>query len=365
MKTKEECIKNLQQVLISDKKIIFLLGAGCSCCAGIPDTKDILEKLESHFQKKEKFKKFKLAIDSIKTELEKNTYNIETLISVLQSKGDALANSTETLNKLNSNEFQELEQKIKIEIRKIIDSSKKKPEMQNNSHIKFVNWISGIPRKNCIEIFTTNYDCIIEEAFEQSNVPFYDGFSGSLNPFFDINSVENLGFIPEWSKLWKIHGSINWSYDKENNKIKKTKVSDDNDSLLIYPSNLKYQESRKLPYIAFIERLRDLLNQEAVLLTCGYSWQDEHINDTIINVLNKNPISSVFGFLHTNKISDSIYKLSQESPNISIYGTKQAIVNKRLINWEKDFDFTQFEKFVNLLSGDSDENIKGNNESES
>lgn len=109
MKTKEECIKNLQQVLISDKKIIFLLGAGCSCCAGIPDTKDILEKLESHFQKKEEFKKFKLAIDSIKTELEKNTYNIETLISVLQSKGDALANSTETLNKLNSNEFQELE----------------------------------------------------------------------------------------------------------------------------------------------------------------------------------------------------------------------------------------------------------------
>ena len=339
----KECIKNLQQILISDKKIIFLLGAGCSYCAGIPSTEDILNQIEKPL--KDSFKK---AIDSIKEELQNNTYNIEILISVLQSKRGALLNSKEKLNGLSSSEFQELEQIIKSNLYEIVNANEQNSNLISSHHIQFVKWISGIPRKNCVEVFTTNYDCLIEKAFEQLNVPFYDGFSGSLSPFFDINSVENLDFIPEWSKLWKIHGSINWKYDIENKKI--TKINTHSDSLLIYPSNLKYQESRKLPYIALIERLRELLTKEVVLLTCGYSWQDEHINDTILNALNKNPISSVFAFLHVDNLSDSIKTLSEKNSNISIYGKKQAIINTKLEKWDQDFKFTNFENFIKLLS---------------
>ena len=253
---------------------------------------------------------------------------------------------------MNRKDFQELEKKIKRKIYEIISTKQKdKSSIKLDHHIKFVEWISGIPRKNCVEIFTTNYDCLIEETFEDLSVPFYSGFSGSLSPFFDVNSVEDLDFISEWSKLWKIHGSINWSYDSEKQKIIKTN-SNCNDELLIYPSNLKYQESRRLPYIALIERLRELLKKNTILLTCGYSWQDEHINDTIISALNRNPTGSVFAFLHEDHLSDSIQSLCKKNCNISIYGKRQAIINTKLYKWEEGFKYTAFEQFIELLVDD-------------
>ena len=80
----QECIKNLKQLLISEKKIIFLLGAGCSYSAGIPKTEEILKGIEDSVKDSDSFKK---AINDIKKEQE-SVYNIETLISTIQSKMD-------------------------------------------------------------------------------------------------------------------------------------------------------------------------------------------------------------------------------------------------------------------------------------
>ena len=52
-------------------------------------------------------------------------------------------------------------------------------------------WISGTDRKHPIEIFTPNYDLLMEEAFERLDIPFFDGFSGSFMPFFDPISISN------------------------------------------------------------------------------------------------------------------------------------------------------------------------------
>ena len=60
-----------------------------------------------------------------------------------------------------------------------------------NPYSDLVRWISGTKRQHSVELFTPNYDLLIEEAFERARVPFFDGFTGSHRPFFDAASVSS------------------------------------------------------------------------------------------------------------------------------------------------------------------------------
>ena len=62
-------------------------------------------------------------------------------------------------------------------------------------HVDFANWILNASRSHAIEIFTTNYDYLLEIGFEKVNLPYFDGFIGSYEPFFDSNAVEDLSLI--------------------------------------------------------------------------------------------------------------------------------------------------------------------------
>ena len=81
-------------------------------------------------------------------------------------------------------------------------------------------WARSIPRIKPIHIFTTNYDLLAEQALEETACPYFDGFIGSKNAFFDLGTVEDEQLLhARWCRLWKIHGSINWKI-----KLKKMKI---------------------------------------------------------------------------------------------------------------------------------------------
>lgn len=42
-------------------------------------------------------------------------------------------------------------------------------------------WVDAVRRENPIEVFTTNYDLLMEQAFEDCRVPYFDGFAGVRN----------------------------------------------------------------------------------------------------------------------------------------------------------------------------------------
>ena len=71
-------------------------------------------------------------------------------------------------------------------------------------------WTRAVKRHAPIELFTTNYDLLIEEALEASGVPYFDGFVGSYQPTFDLEAVEEDSLPGRWVRLWKLHGSVNW-----------------------------------------------------------------------------------------------------------------------------------------------------------
>ena len=174
------------------------------------------------------------------------------------------------------------------------------PDNETPYH-KLVKWIKSIERKTPIEIFTTNYDLLIEQALDSLEVPYFDGFVGSSRPFFDLKAIEENLIPSHWSRLWKIHGSINWYSEKNKNRTKVYRSSEIKDevSKLIYPSHLKYDESRKMPYIALIDQLNRFIREKSsFLILSGYSFNDEHLNGTIVNALKSNPTGMVLALMY-------------------------------------------------------------------
>jgi hypothetical protein len=82
---------------------------------------------------------------------------------------------------------------------------------ERTPYTELAAWIGGTDRWHPIEIFTPNYDLLMEEAFERLEIPFFDGFSGSFQPFFDPSSISNDDLPPRWARLWKLHGSLGWA----------------------------------------------------------------------------------------------------------------------------------------------------------
>lgn len=343
-----EYIRGIQQILISDKKRIgFLFGAGSSLAKKkeknsltVPAigkmTADIINNVGVVNPK------YKTALEAIKLELGDSNFNIETILSNLEQKASFVG--TETLNKLNKAEFEKLILEIKKNIREMISVHKEKGTQVVSKeivadlvHTDFANWIGQAERKFPIEIFTTNYDFLFELGLEDKEVPYYDGFCGSLRPFFNPISVEDLSFLENQTKLWKIHGSLGWHYDKDTEKI--LRVDPDDDDILIYPSSLKYKDSKKQPYESLLDRLSKFIKQDdSILITCGYSWGDDHINSRIISALKSKTTTHVIGLIYDKdnllKSEDKIVKLAEDNSKLSIYGLRSAVIGRRYGEWQ-------------------------------
>lgn len=201
-------------------------------------------------------------------------------------------------------------------------------------------WSRSIRRERPVHLFTTNYDLLMEQALEESSAPYFDGFIGARKAFFDLGAVEDEGLLPpRWTRLWKIHGSLNWRLENEIDVVR-TDEKTDKQSYLIYPSHLKYDQSRKMPYLAMLDRLKAfLLAPSSLLFICGYSFADEHINDVICRSLEANPTAHVFACVF-GELESHNYKLARQcalsTPNLSLLGFDKAIIGRTLGGWIAD-----------------------------
>jgi hypothetical protein len=172
-------------------------------------------------------------------------------------------------------------------------------------YLSLARWLYAFHanRDASVEIFTTNYDLLLERSFEEVNVPFFDGFIGSVEPFFSLASLEadqvdqgnRLRAPLGWTRFWKLHGSIAWRLrttpdGSSTRVIRRGDLAPTTDEqLMIFPSRDKYVDSRRLPFLAFQDHFRRFLsNGETVLLVIGYSFSDQHINELILDALRSN-----------------------------------------------------------------------------
>ncbi|MEX5683051.1 SIR2 family protein [Pseudomonas silesiensis] len=195
-------------------------------------------------------------------------------------------------------------------------------------------WMSGIARAHAVEVFTPNYDLLMEQALESHKVPYFDGFVGAREAFFDLSSMETDILPARWARVWKLHGSINWWRTSENDVIRKNS-GEGEDRQMIYPSHLKYDQSRRLPYLAMLDRLRDFLGRgQAILVCCGYSFADQHLNEVVMNGLRSNPTAMCFGLLYGARTQyPEAISCATRQPNLSILAEDGAVLGTLDRNW--------------------------------
>lgn len=319
---------DLRQILSQGKKRVGLLvGAGAPVSVKvdedgklsskgssvIPDvaglTKVVIEALDD---------KDKKVIEALLPELGEFP-NIETILTRIRRLSQAIGSSK--IHGLDGRQYEKLAERICH----LIGVKVASPLPEGTSpYTELVSWIGGINREHPVEIFSPNYDLLLEEAFERALLPYFDGFSGSHRPFFDPTSVATDRLPPRWSRLWKIHGSLGW--DILGSTVIRT--GERNATKLIYPDHLKYDQITRQPYSALFERLKDFLTTPDSLLICtGFSFFDAHITAVLDEALEANKHTSVLAFQYKTLENEShAVSLAMKRPNMSVYAQDGAVI---------------------------------------
>jgi hypothetical protein len=324
------CVHNPDQYMASlrtiiaqgRKKVGLLVGAGAPAGMAKADgsyplipavaglTEQVLTALTSKYAKQ---------IAGLKGELQR--HDIETILSRVRSLSKVIGKST--VHDLDGAGYEKFGEEICAEIGKIVDARLPKPE---SAYADLVNWVTGAARDHPVEIFTTNYDLLLEEAFEAVGAPYFDGFTGGREPFFDPVSVARNDLPARWTRLWKLHGSLGWCAGENDDVIRTGKSSATH---LVFPEHLKYDQTQKAPYTALLDRLKAFLStDDTLLVSVGFSYADAHVAARIDEGLAGNASASVFAFMFKPLDEEkAACDLARKRPNFSVYAPDQAMMN--------------------------------------
>jgi len=259
-----------------------------------------------------------LAIQAIKQDIGPNA-NIEAVLSRVRLFEQAL--STTQVNGLNGAGFAALGKTICKRIGEKVGVDLPKGR---SAYSELVAWISGTMRSHSVEVFTTNYDLLFDEAFEEAKAPYFDGFAGGSSPFFDPVTVASDDLPARWSRLWKLHGSIGWAL--ENGAVVRGRGKSATE--LVYPDHLKYDLTQKQPYAALFERLkRFIMTPDTLLLTIGFSFRDAHICAVLEESLAMNKNSAVLAFQFQALANETAAcEVAFKRPNLTVYASDGAVI---------------------------------------
>jgi len=156
-----------------------------------------------------------------------------------------------------------------------------------------------------LQIFTTNYDLLLESSCDDLGIHYINGFTGVTKRRFwpeefdlDFHRVDpgeqpKAHFYDRVIHLIKLHGSIVWissidssdPYDITELPYQTIAMEQEDERglpLLVYPSPNKYGEVLGFPYSELFRRFNGFVSRpQTVLFTVGYGFNDEHVNAII------------------------------------------------------------------------------------
>jgi hypothetical protein len=200
-------------------------------------------------------------------------------------------------------------------------------------------WCARADYRLPLELFTVNYDLLIETALEKIGVPYFDGFVGALRAKFRTEIVEDLPgsdgekLPPFFVRFWKLHGSVNWAW-QDREIVRLGQPVPNELAAAIYPSDAKYEESRRVPFVVLQDRLRRALYQpETLMIISGYSFSDAHLNDLLFDAARRRERSEFVAFCHS-EIPNDLAQFASETPNFQVACGREAILGGVRAEWK-------------------------------
>lgn len=188
----------------------------------------------------------------------------------------------------------------------------KRSDAFNKLVLFLMSFASRTGTRDRLNIFTTNYDRLIEAGADIAGLHLIDRFVGALTPVFrssrmDIDMHYNPPGIrgePRYlegvARYTKLHGSIDWVTCGDTIRriglpfgakdvspfLEVAGIDADASKIMIYPNASKDKETAEYPYV---ELFRDfaaaLCRPNSTIVTYGYSFGDDHINRVLQDML--------------------------------------------------------------------------------
>ena len=278
------------------EKTVFLFGAGVSKDAGCFLSKEMLSNLKQSIPKDKKLFSdiydfitqsliYQYALKEPESKVSEVT-NIEDFVLVLQQIIDREYiippplignwNNKFTLwESQNKDVFQEFRQFIYDRlINKWTQFNSKKADILLKPFKKLIESSESFN----VQMFSLNYDTMFEKVFNNEHEHLIDiGFSQNQWDG-DFTNPES----PAKLKLYKLHGSVDWYFDKEKEIIKSRQIN--NNPLVIFGSGSKIQSYD--PFLSLLGTFSETLKKSVNLfVVIGYSFQDRYINNILIQNL--------------------------------------------------------------------------------
>ena len=243
---------------------------------------------------------------------------------------------------LDARQFGDLEAKITRAIVEELSSA----SANEATYDGFAAWALRQNRALPLEVFTLNYDLLVEQAFEKFGVEYTDGFIGSLRAPFKAQIVDDAvgsasGLPPSFARLWKLHGSVNWTWQTVGTArtvVRTGGTARPGDVAAIYPSEDKYAEARRVPFLVLHDRFRrSLAMPETLMLVSGYSFGDDHVNEVIFEAASRSRRSAFFVFCFS-EIPTVLVERASTTPSLVVASAEEGIISGRRVRWRTDGD---------------------------
>jgi hypothetical protein len=160
-----------------------------------------------------------------------------------------------------------------------------------------------------IDVFTMNYDRLVESVAAQFEFRFTTGFGDYWDPgLFDLEKWE--------MRLFKLHGSLDWyrvpnrsliyQGGREHYAFPGRMPSE----VLLYPTEIK--DAYAEPYATLMAHFTRSLSEADLCVAVGYSFRDEHIRRTVLDRMAVNPRLQL---LIVDPSADSTIRLGRSRPD--------------------------------------------------
>lgn len=357
--------------LLTQSGKAFLLGAGCSKCAGLPLTVELTAKTLASARLDVTTKTILTAIEGLfagakAANIEDYLSELVDLVAIAERRGARGATtSTATLNGVDysTRQLKDAVDQIKEAIAEVIDIA-----VNLEVHWKFIQAVHRPARPGRtvttrpVDYLVLNYDTLIENALAIQKLRYADGMSGGNSAWWDTTTFETDGLA---ARVLKLHGSIDWSEisgDPLPRRIAKslTLPTGNDRKVLIWPASTKYRETQRDPYAQLSNLARHVLRPQSgsqtVLTVCGYSFGDSHINIEIERALHESGGElTVVVFTFDEEPIGELRRLHEDkeiTDQVRIYARRGFFHGATAAKSANDLPWSKFENITRLLGGE-------------
>ena len=365
-----DAVEKFDELLIQSVRV-FLIGAGCSKCAGLPLTADLtnimLESDKLDETSKAVLAAIKKRFDGSKTShIEDYLSELVDLLAIAERRAERGAAQAQV--QIDGESYSNAQLRTAVEqIKQSVSNAVNKPG-EIETHLAFVHAVHRPARpgkatpKSVVDYLVLNYDTVLEDALAIERIPFSDGIDGGVTGWWNPETFDRDDLA---ARVLKLHGSIDWCEVAEDSLPRRIapnlRVEGMKDRrILIWPSSTKYRETQLDPFAQLADRarhaMRPVRGSQRVLVICGYSFGDAHINIEIDRALRESTGDlTVVAFSNEDEPVGQLKEWNETAEirdQVLIFAKRGFFHGDTANRTDLDLPWWRFETVVRLLRGE-------------